>query len=187
MLPYITEAKKMGYGVIIPNARNGGSKDQIPYSNTPAEHMTTIWDKYVAVSNAAKSGKPDDGVVFLSYDEGSNLVRNVIAARVQDITRTEGRARVHIKGIVLVEPNKSYDTPVPGVEALMQTVAIEFRRIIGVVPFTEEEAQAAQKAAEAGEPGPQQEEEVVGYTLNNIGQTAVTCTLPARPIDPVMK
>ncbi|OQR86801.1 protein kinase [Achlya hypogyna] len=77
MLPYFAKAIEKGYGVIVMNPnvntvlRDDHTKEAIPGSETPEEHVQFVWENYIFPSAAHK-------IHFLAYGYGGVLISKFI-------------------------------------------------------------------------------------------------------------
>lgn len=90
MLEYFRKAIDEGYGIIVANPnknvivlRDGKQRVQIPGSASPEEHMDSVWDKYIAQSQAKR-------VYFLGYSYGGVLIKYLLQSRGDQLMRRNG-------------------------------------------------------------------------------------------------
>ncbi|DAZ98047.1 TPA: hypothetical protein N0F65_004537 [Lagenidium giganteum] len=90
MLDYFRKALDEGYGIIVANPnknvivlRDGKQRIQIPGSASPEEHMDSLWDKYIANTQARR-------VYFLGYSYGGVLIKYLLQSRGDQLMRRNG-------------------------------------------------------------------------------------------------
>lgn len=90
MLEYFRKAIDEGYGIIVANPnknvivmRDGKQRIQIPGSASPEEHMDSLWDTYIAPSQARR-------VYFLGYSYGGVLIKYLLQSRGDQFMRRNG-------------------------------------------------------------------------------------------------
>lgn len=90
MLEYFRKAIDEGYGIIVANPnknvivlRDGKQRLQIPGSASPEEHMDSLWDRYIAPSQARR-------VYFLGYSYGGVLIKYLLQSRGDQLMRRNG-------------------------------------------------------------------------------------------------
>ncbi|KAF1334071.1 Agc/akt protein kinase, partial [Globisporangium splendens] len=90
MLEYFRKAIDEGYGIIVANPnknvivlRDGKQRIQIPGSASPEEHMDSLWDTYIANSQARR-------VYFLGYSYGGVLIKYLLQSRGDQFMRRNG-------------------------------------------------------------------------------------------------
>lgn len=90
MLEYFRKALDEGYGIIVANPnknvivmRDGKQRLQIPGSASPEEHMDSLWDTYIAPSQARR-------VYFLGYSYGGVLIKYLLQSRGDQFMRRNG-------------------------------------------------------------------------------------------------
>lgn len=90
MLDYFRKAIDEGYGIIVANPnknvivlRDGKQRLQIPGSASPEEHMDSLWDRYIATTQARR-------VYFLGYSYGGVLIKYLLQSRGDQLMRRNG-------------------------------------------------------------------------------------------------
>ncbi|KAJ0412732.1 hypothetical protein ATCC90586_002362 [Pythium insidiosum] len=90
MLEYFRKAIDEGYGIIVANPnknvivlRDGKQRLQIPGSASPEEHMDSLWDRYIAPTQARR-------VYFLGYSYGGVLIKYLLHSRGDQLMRRNG-------------------------------------------------------------------------------------------------
>ncbi|EQC40379.1 AGC protein kinase [Saprolegnia diclina VS20] len=90
MLSYFRKALDEGYGIVVPNPnknavmlRDTNKKVPIPGSSSPEEHMDSVWDAFVAPSEAKR-------VFFIGYSYGGVLIKYLLQSRGEALLRRNG-------------------------------------------------------------------------------------------------
>jgi serum/glucocorticoid-regulated kinase 2 len=187
MLPYVAEARKSGFGVIILNPRKNSVMQEtkaavygadgvqvseaetqklvIEGSESPEKHLSFVWDNFVAKSSARS-------VCFLAFDEGRELVGTLLKEK-QDQLKADSR----IKALAFVEPQKSFGVPVPAVESFLTERTVVFERLMKSAADVEMGNAPSVEGAE---------DYVTAYkaqTYDTKGTEAIVCELPPPPIE----